>query len=154
MTTTGAHDLKLPKLDAVVEPATSKNRNQAVSFLAAFFGLLLSALWLTCSAPAAQRPLSGAAQSAPPLRPSMINPKARELLDKCIRAMGGDAFLRFRTLTTRGRTFAISDEQTSGLAPFESVVLFPDKRRFSYGKSKPVVLINDGDKQWEVDSTG
>jgi hypothetical protein len=134
--------------------ATSKNRNQAVSFLAAVSGLLLSAVWLTCSVSAAQVSVSGATQSTPPSRPSMINPKARELLDKCVRAMGGDAFLRFRTLTTRGRTFAISDEQTSGLAPFESVVVFPDKRRFSYGKSKPVVLINDGDKQWEVDSYG
>ena len=120
--------------------ATSKGRSHAVCLLAAAFGLSLSALWLTCSVPAAQNPVSGPAQSAPPSRPSMINPKARELLDKCIQAMGGDAFLRFRTLTTRGRTFAISDEQTSGLAP--------------YGKSKPVVLINDGDKQWEVDSYG
>jgi hypothetical protein len=93
-------------------------------------------------------------QPASPSRPAMINPKARELLDKCIQALGGDAFLRFKSLTTRGRTFTIADEQTSGLAPFESVVVFPDKRRFSYGKSKPVVLINDGDKQWEVDSYG
>jgi hypothetical protein len=109
-------------------------------------------LWLTWRLSAAQNPV--ASQSAAPLRPTMINPKARELLDKCIQAMGGDAYLRFRTLTTHGRTFSIADEQTSGLAPFESVVVFPDKRRFSYGKSKPVVLINDGDKQWEVDSYG
>ena len=74
--------------------ATSKGRSHAVCLLAAAFGLSLSALWLTCSVPAAQNPISGPAQSAPPSRPSMINPKARELLDKCIQAMGGDAFLR------------------------------------------------------------
>ena len=100
-----------------------------------------------------------AAQQAPtvpsaPLRPALINPKAQQMLDKMIQALGGDAFLRFKSLTTRGRTFSIENEQTAGLAPFESVVVFPDKRRFIYGKKKPVILINDGDKEWELDQYG
>src|SRR2546429_274662 len=118
--------------------------------------LVFTSCLLACGllAPASNPSQSGQSQSAHselPTRPPIINPKAKELLDKCIQALGGDAFLRFKSLTTRGRTFAIEDEQTAGLAPFESFVLYPDKRRFSYGKKKPVILINDGDKQWELD---
>ncbi len=121
----------------------------AIGTLVRFFLLPAFASCL-CQAVEAQETV----QSEPPTRAAMINPKAKELLDKCIQALGGDAFLRFKTLTTRGRTFAIEDEQTAGLAPFESFVLYPDKRRFSYGKKKPVILINDGDKQWELDKYG
>jgi hypothetical protein len=33
-------------------------------------------------------------------------------------------------------------------------VLYPDKRHFSYGKTKPVILINNGMKGWELDRYG
>jgi len=95
----------------------------------------------------------GAGQiSAPP--PTRIDPTAQELLDRAIQALGGPAFLGFKTLTTRGRLFAIEDESTAGLAPFQSYVEYPDKRRFSYGKKKPVILINNGDRAWELDRFG
>jgi hypothetical protein len=100
---------------------------------------------------------SGRAQEAQQERaplPSRIDPKAQELLDRAIQALGGPAFLRVKTLTSRGRVFAISDESTTGLAPFQSAVQYPDKRRFSYGKKKPVTLINNGDRAWELDSYG
>jgi hypothetical protein len=87
-------------------------------------------------------------------RPSRIDPKAQELLDHAIQALGGPAFLNFKRLTTRGRVFAIEDGITAGFAPFESSVEYPDKRRFSYGKKKPVILINNGDKAWELDKYG
>ncbi len=86
--------------------------------------------------------------------PSRIEPKAQELLDRSIQALGGQAFLQFKSLTTRGRLFAISEGETSGLAPFESAVEYPDKRRFAYGKKKPVVLVNNGDRAWELDRYG
>lgn len=57
-------------------------------------------------------------------------------------------------MTASGRIFAISEGSTSGLAPFESAVQYPDKRRFSYGKKKPVILINNGDRAWELDKYG
>lgn len=102
------------------------------------------------------RPAYNQAQNPPNLteRPPVINPKAQTILDKTIQALGGPAFLSSRGLSTTGRAFAIADEQTVGFAPFESFVEFPDKRRFTYGKKLPVVLINNGDKGWEIDRYG
>jgi hypothetical protein len=76
------------------------------------------------------------------------------MLDQIIHALGGQAFLSFKRLTTNGRAFSISDERTVGLAPFESAVEYPDKRHSSYGKKQPVILINNGDKGWEIDRYG
>ena len=90
---------------------------------------------------------------APALR---VDPKAQVLFDQVIQTLGGQAFLGFKTLTTRGRSFSITDEQTTGFVTFESQVEYPDKRRFAYGlgKKKPIVLINNGDQAWEVDRMG
>lgn len=106
--------------------------------------------------PAAQNPEPPPGQTAPapPTRPPVIDPKAQQLLDKVIQALGGQAFLNFKTVTSRGRTFAISNETTAGLEPYVSQMQYPDKRRFTYGASKPVVLINNGDSAWELDSLG
>jgi len=93
-------------------------------------------------------------QVAPP--PSRIDPKAQALLDHAIQALGGPAFLRFKTLTTTGRTFSIAEGVTAGFAQYESEVEYPDKRRFAYGsgKKKPIVLVNNGDRAWELDRMG
>ncbi len=98
--------------------------------------------------------LSAAQKPMPP--PSRVDPKAQELLDHTIQALGGSAFLRFKTLTTRGRSYSISDGATAGFVTFESEVEYPDKRRFAYGfgKKKPVVLVNNGDRAWELDRFG
>ena len=102
--------------------------------------------------PAAPPSNPAASNSTPP--PSHIDPKAQQILDRVIQVLGGPAFLQVRRLTTRGRTFSIRNEATSAYAPFESYVEYPDKRRFSYGKSKPVILINNGDQAWELDQMG
>jgi len=93
-----------------------------------------------------------ASNSTPP--PARIDPKAQQLLDRVIQVLGGPAFLKVKRLTTKGRTFSIRNEATSAYAPFESYVEFPDKRRFSYGKTKPVILVNNGDEAWELDQMG
>jgi len=97
-----------------------------------------------------------ASQNSPdaPTRPTVIEPKAKALLDKTLQALGGASFLAFKSLTTSGRAFTISDDQTAGFAPFTSAVEYPDKRHFSYGKKKPVILINNGDQGWEIDKFG
>jgi len=94
------------------------------------------------------------AEQNPAQVPSRIDPKAQQVIDRVIRALGGPAFLNMKRLTTRGRIFSIRDESTSGFAPFESAVEYPDKRRFSYGKRPPVILINNGDQAWELDRYG
>jgi hypothetical protein len=90
----------------------------------------------------------------PPLPPTRVDPKAKEILDRVIQALGGPAFMNFKRLTTRGRLFSISDEGGSYPLPFEGVVEFPDKRRLVVGKKNPVTLINNGDKAWEIDRMG
>jgi len=94
------------------------------------------------------------AEQNPAEAPSRIDPKAQQVIDRVIRALGGPAFLNMKRLTTRGRIFSIRDESTSGFAPFESAVEYPDKRRFSFGKRPPVILINNGDQEWELDRYG
>jgi hypothetical protein len=83
-----------------------------------------------------------------------IDPQARQMLDRTIQGLGGQAFLNARSLTTKGRAFFFQDGETAGMQPYQSTMLYPDKRRFSYGKSKPVILINNGDKGWELDRYG
>jgi hypothetical protein len=95
-----------------------------------------------------------AAGQLPAQLPSRIDPKTQQVLDRVIQALGGPAFLKVKRLTTRGRTFSISRESTGAYAPFESFVEYPDKRRFSYGKNPPVILINNGDQAWELDRYG
>ncbi len=109
------------------------------------------------AAPAA---LLGAQQTSPPSSPptpplpSRISPKAQELLNHAVQALGGPAFLNFKSISTRGRVFAFSNGQMAGVEPFKSTYVPPDKRRFSYGKGKPVILINNGDQAWELDRYG
>jgi hypothetical protein len=105
--------------------------------------------------------LAGAASGArlragqnPAEAPSRIDPKAQQVLDRVIQGLGGPAFLKVKRLTTRGHIFSIQNEATTGYAPFESAVEYPDKRRFSYGKNPPVILINNGDQAWELDRFG
>jgi len=107
------------------------------------------------AAPAA---LLGAQQtsppSSPPPLPSRISPKAQELLNHAIQALGGPAFLNFKSVSTTGRVFAFSNGRMAGVEPFQSAYEPPAKRRFKYGKGKPVTLINNGDQAWELDRYG
>jgi hypothetical protein len=119
----------------------------------------LSLLWVTLGALsllAISGPVLVASQNSPdaPTRPTVIEPKAQALLDMTLQALGGASFLGFKSLTTSGRAFTISDDQTAGFAPFTSAVVYPDKRHFSYGKKKPVTIINNGDQGWELDKYG
>lgn len=95
-----------------------------------------------------------AQQPAAPQLTQNVDPKARQMLDRTIQGLGGQAFLSAKSLTTKGRVFFFQDGNTAGMQPYASWVVFPDKRRFSYGKTKPVILINSGDKGWELDRYG
>lgn len=86
--------------------------------------------------------------------PTRIDPKAQQILDRMIQALGGPAFLGARTLTTKGQIYALRDESITGIAPFESAMEYPDKRRFTYGKNPPVILVNNGEQAWELDRYG
>ncbi|MGH9468873.1 MAG: hypothetical protein ACRD1N_00860 [Terriglobia bacterium] len=100
---------------------------------------------------------AGATARAQQTQPfSHIDAAAQSLLNQAIQALGGPAFLGFKTLSTQGRAFSIMDGVTAGFVQYQSAFEFPDKRRLSYGlgKSKSVTLINNGDQGWEVDRYG
>jgi hypothetical protein len=121
-------------------------------------GIIACAVW-TMTLTLAVPPASSGAQQAPAQTPSTalpsrISPKARQLLDQAIQALGGPAFLNFKNLATSGRVFGFSNGQMAGVQPYKSTYAPPDKRRFSYGKSKPVTLINNGNEAWQLDQYG
>jgi hypothetical protein len=93
------------------------------------------------------------------------------MLDRTIQALGGQAFLNAKSLTSRGRVFFFQDGKTVGMEPFASWFEYPDKSRrviakakknismleggVTYeGETKPITLINNGDKGWELDQGG
>jgi hypothetical protein len=117
------------------------------------------AVFISTLAPAGVAEPFGAQQAeAPPQSsnslPSRISPKAQELLNQAIQALGGPAFLNFKNISTAGRVFGFSNGQMAGVYPYKSIYAPPDKRRFRYGKGKPVTLINNGNEGWELDQYG
>lgn len=148
---------------SIISSATLKNTNARdkcwrdpicfTRLLPTAFCLLLSTFCLLSTALAQQQP-APAAQAAPPAAGPRSDPKSQELLNQVIQALGGQAFMNFKTMNSRGRFFSIYEGETMGFAPYESDVVPPDKRRFSYGKSQPVILLNDGDRGWEQDRYG
>jgi hypothetical protein len=106
-------------------------------------------------APEAPSPPSGASAHVSGA-PARIEPKAQQILARTIQALGGAPFLNFKTLTSHGRLFSISSAG-EGFVYFDSQTQFPDKRRLAYGlstKTKPIVVINNGDRGWEIDRMG
>lgn len=110
-------------------------------------GILILAIGVTAGLLPGQQP--AAAQLT-----QRIDPQAKQMLDRAIQGLGGQAFLNAKSITTKGRIFFFQDGNTAGMEPFESHLLYPDKRHFSYGKTKPVILINNGEKGWELDRYG
>ncbi len=104
--------------------------------------------------PAASQGAQQAPAQSPSALPSRISPKAQELLDHAIQELGGAAFLNYQNISTTGRVFAFSNGEMAGVQPYKSIYAPPDKRRFTYGKGKPVTLINNGNEAWEVDQYG
>jgi hypothetical protein len=121
---------------------------------------LVPAAWAQEAAPAAAQTATEAAatQAAKPAASTEAGPrmdaKSKELLDKVIQALGGQAFLNYKTVSSTGRAFSIYEGETTGFAPFESDTVPPDKRRFAYGKGQKVILVNNGSRGWQQDRYG
>jgi hypothetical protein len=81
--------------------------------------------------------------------------KARSLLDECIEAMGGQAWLNLQDMEQQGRSYAYSHDQPNSLGTlFWRFWKFPDKERVELTKQRDVVYINVGDKGYEVTYKG
>lgn len=81
--------------------------------------------------------------------------KARALLDECIQAMGGQAWLNLQDMEQQGRSYHYSHGQPNSLGTlFWRFWKYPDKERVELTKQRDVVYINAGDNGYEVTYKG
>jgi hypothetical protein len=116
---------------------------------------VLIALLLTAVA-FAQAPTSGGQPRANPNSPQDPNAqKAHQLIEQCIQALGGDAWLNVQDMEQEGRSYAYQHGEPASIGvQFWRFWKFPDKDRVELTKQRDVVYIYNGDKGYEVTYKG
>lgn len=114
------------------------------------FLLLLSAVAF------AQAPTPGGQPKANPNSPQDPNAqKARQLLDQCIQALGGDAWLHAADMEQEGRSYAYEHGSPASVGIlFWRFWKFPDKDRVEFTKQRDVAYVYNGDKGYEITYKG
>ena len=77
--------------------------------------------------------------------------KARDLLQKAVEAMGGDAYLKLQDVHRTGRFYQFRKDDLQGTGHFQAFEKFPSKSRFELGKKGEIININDGDNGWKIE---
>lgn len=109
--------------------------------------------------------VAAAAQASPSSASSATNPqaaaqdpnaqKARAIIDQCIQALGGQAWLKIQDMEQQGRSYGYSHGEPTSLGTvFWRFWKYPDKDRTEFTKQRDVVYINVGDKGYEVTYKG
>jgi hypothetical protein len=81
--------------------------------------------------------------------------KAQQLIDECIQALGGQAWLNVQDSQMEGRTYGFYHGQPNSLGTvFWRFWKFPDKERIELTKKRDVVYINAGDQGYEITYKG
>jgi len=81
--------------------------------------------------------------------------KAKELLNKMIQALGGQAYLGLQDMEQSGRTYSFFHGDPTGAgAPFWDFWKWPEMERVELLKSRSWVIINNGDKGYETTFRG
>lgn len=122
---------------------------------------IIALIYVLCTLTAAAQ----APQSSTPSLPSVANTgtaqqdanaqKARALLDQCIQAMGGQAWLNLQDMEQQGRSYVYAHGQPASLGTaFWRFWKYPDKERVELTKQRDVVFINAGDNGYEVTYKG
>ncbi len=116
-------------------------------------------LLLACANAAAQigsapdeAPTSSAApaMSAALTAPDPASAKARQLLDQMIAALGGDAWLNYKTFQQQGRSYSFfHGKPTAAGTIFLRFYEYPDKERRELTKQRDVIYIYNGEKGYE-----
>ncbi len=76
--------------------------------------------------------------------------KAREVLEKSVQALGGQAFQNTRDVTRSGRIFQFRKDDLQGVGKFQAYDKFPLKQRVEFEKGH-IVNINNGDQGWKIE---
>lgn len=107
-----------------------------------------------CS-PAVAQTSSEQASSSPVAAPDAGAKKARELLDKMIAALGGQAFLNYTARSEQGRAYSFyQGRPNGGGTEFRYFWQTPDKDRMEIGKKRDVVRLHNGDMGYEITYKG
>jgi len=118
-------------------------RTQQVGFFAALF------LMIAFAGPAV------AAQDKGFMTPEESAAKAKALIQRAIKAMGGEAYLKARDVYCEGRFAQFSSQgELSGYERVYDFVMFPDKNRTEFSKKRNIIYVNNGDKAWSLDRGG
>ena len=81
--------------------------------------------------------------------------QARSLLEECIQALGGQAWLNLQEMEQQGRAYAYSHGQPNSLGTlFWRFWKYPDKERIELTKQRDVVFINVGENGYEITYKG
>ncbi len=107
---------------------------------------LLLILSLAASAFAQQPP-------TPNSQPDANAQQARQILDQCIKALGGNAYLSVRDIKQTGRGYGFHNNASTGVGiAFTRYYLYPDKERTEL--LKDWIVIHTGDKGFETTFRG
>ena len=122
---------------------------------------IVTVLFVVCAVAATAHAPQSSAPSASPATNSPQTPqdanarKARSLLEECIQAMGGQAWLNLQDMEQQGRSYAYSHDQPNSLGtPFWRFWKYPDKDRVELTKQRDVVFINVGENGYEITYKG
>ena len=77
--------------------------------------------------------------------------RAREILNKTVEALGGEAYLMAQNIVRKGKFYQFRRDVPRGSNQFRTVVAPPWKRRVEFGKKARIVLINDGEQGWKIE---
>lgn len=84
--------------------------------------------------------------------PQAINAaKAKDVIQRSIVALGGDAYLKIFDLKQIGRGYGFYHGEAAGVGvPFTRYYQFPDKERLEFFKQGDWIIIHNGDKGYET----
>lgn len=77
--------------------------------------------------------------------------QAREIIDKSIKALGGDAYLSYADIMQHGRSHGFYQGTPRGVGvPYWRSMKFPDKEKVEFFREKDWVIYHVGDEGWET----
>ena len=100
--------------------------------------------------------LAGSALLATLIAPADVfaQANAREILDRAIEKLGGEAYLAVEDVEAVGRFYQFQNGELSGGDLFTDYLKFPDKERTEFGEKAETVRINNGQEGWNVTEKG
>ena len=81
--------------------------------------------------------------------------RAKAILDQAIQALGGDAYLNWKTQNSEGRSYSFHHGEPNSVGTlFWRFKEFPDKDRLELSKKRDVIEVFNGDKGYEITYKG